>query len=107
MDDGDDDDNESGGEGMEGNEPINDDERRDDEGRENIKDEDNAGVFDWNEIDAKIEQENRDHTERVAIIKEKSPIIRTHQLHVTINLAKTLKTMRISILVKIIMLLST
>ena len=64
MDDGDDDDNESGGKGMEGNEPINDDERRDDEGRENI---DDAGVFDWNEIDAKIEQENRDRAERVAV----------------------------------------
>ena len=67
MDDGDDDDNENGGEGMEGNEPINDDERRDDEGRENIEDEDDACVFDWNEIDAEIEQENRDRAERVAI----------------------------------------
>ena len=66
MDDGDDDDNESGGEGMEGNKPINDDERRDDEGRENI---DDTGVFDWNEIDAEIEQENRDPTERVAVPK--------------------------------------
>ena len=67
MDDGDNDDNESGGEGKEGNEPINDHERRDDEGRENIKDEDDGGVFDWNEIDAEIEQENRDHAERVAV----------------------------------------
>ena len=64
MDDGDDDDNESGGEGMEGNEPINDDERRDHEGHENI---DIAGIFDWNEIDAEIEQENRDRAERVAV----------------------------------------
>ena len=69
MDDGDDDDNQSGGEGMEGNEPINDDERRDDEARENIKDEDDEGVFDWNEIDAEIEQENRDCVERVAIFE--------------------------------------
>ena len=52
---------------MEGNEPINDDERRDDDGRENIKDEDDASVFDWNEIDAEIEQENRDRAERVAV----------------------------------------
>ena len=58
MDDGDDDDNESGSEGMEGNEPINDDERCDDEGHENIEDEEDAGIFDWNEIDAEIEQEN-------------------------------------------------
>ena len=28
------------------------------DGRENIKDEDGVGVFDWNEIDAEIEQEN-------------------------------------------------
>ena len=66
TDDGNDDDNLNGGEGMEGNEPINDDERRDGEGRENIVAEDGAGVFDWNEIDAKIEQENRDPAERVA-----------------------------------------
>ena len=65
--DGDDDDNLNGGEGMEGNEPINDDERRDDDGRENIVAEDGAGVFDWNEIDAEIEQENRDRVERVAV----------------------------------------
>ena len=58
TDDGDDDDNLNGDEGMEGNEPINDDERCDDDGRENIVVEDGAGVFDWNEIDAKIEQEN-------------------------------------------------
>ena len=68
TDDGDDDDDdESGGEGMEGNEPINDDKRRDDDGHENIEDEDDAGVFDWNEIDAEIEQENRDRTERVVV----------------------------------------
>ena len=67
TDDGDDDDNQNVGEGMEGNEPINDDERCDDDGRENIEDEDDAGVFDWNEIDAEIEQENRDRVERVAV----------------------------------------
>ena len=67
IDDGDDDDNQSGGEGMEGNEPINDDERRDDEARKNIEDKDDAGVFDWNEIDAEIEQENRDRAQRVAV----------------------------------------
>ena len=67
TDDGDDDDNQNGGKGMEGNEPINDDERRDDDGRENIEDEDGAGVFDWNEIDAEIEQENQDRVERVAV----------------------------------------
>ena len=55
MDDGDDDDNQNGGEGMEGNELINDDERRDGETRENIKDVDDASIFDWNEIDAEIE----------------------------------------------------
>ena len=66
KDDGDDDDNLNGGEGMEGNEPINDDERSDGEGLENIVAEDAAGVFDWNEIDAEIEQENRDRAERVA-----------------------------------------
>ena len=55
MDDGDDDDNQNGSARMEGNEPINDDERRDGETRENIEDEDDAGIFDWNEIDAKIE----------------------------------------------------
>ena len=65
--DGDDDDNLNGGKGMEGNKPINDDERRDDDGRENIVAEDGAGVFDWNEIDAEIEQENRDRAERVAV----------------------------------------
>ena len=58
MNDGDDDDNHNGGEGMEGNEPINNDERRDGETHENIEDKDDAGVFDWNEIDAEIEQEN-------------------------------------------------
>ena len=58
RDDGDDDDNLNGGEGIEGNEPINDDERSDGEGLENIVAEDGAGVFDWNEIDAEIEQEN-------------------------------------------------
>ena len=67
TDDGDDDDNQNGGEGMEGNEPINDDERLDDDGRENIEDEDDACVFDWNEIDAEIEQENRDRAEKVAV----------------------------------------
>ena len=67
TDDRDDDDNLNGNEGMEGNEPINDDERRDNDGRENIEDEDGAGVFDWNEIDAEIEQENRDCAERVAV----------------------------------------
>ena len=56
-----------GGEGMEGNELINDDERCDGKTRENIEDKDNAGVFDWNEIDTEIEQENRDHAERVAV----------------------------------------
>ena len=66
RDDGDDDDNLNGGKGMEGNEPINDDERCDDERRENIVAEDGAGVFDWNEINAEIEQENRDPAERVA-----------------------------------------
>ena len=40
-------------------------------------------------------------------LKERSPIVRTHQLHVTIDLAKTLKTMKMSISVKIIMSLST
>ena len=67
TDDGDDDDNLNGGEGMEGNEPINNDERRDDDSRENIVAKDGAGVFDWNEIDAEIEQENRDRAERVAV----------------------------------------
>ena len=67
IDDGDDGDNLNGGEGMEGNEPINDDERRDGEGRKNIVAEDGAGIFDWNEIDAEIEQENRDRGERVAV----------------------------------------
>ena len=67
TDDGDDDDNLNGGKGMEGNEPINDDERRDDDGRENIKDEDDACVFDWNEIDVEIEQKNRECAERVAV----------------------------------------
>ena len=52
---------------MEHNEPINDDERRDGETRENIKEKDNAGVFDWNEIDAEIEQENRDLAQRVPV----------------------------------------
>ena len=66
RDDGDDDDNLNGGEGMEGNEPINDDERHDGEGWEIIVAEDGAGVFDWNEIDAEIEQENRDRAEIVA-----------------------------------------
>ena len=46
MDDGDDDDNESDGEGMESNEPINDDERCDDDSWENIEDKDDGGVFD-------------------------------------------------------------
>ena len=58
MDVGDDDDNQNGGKGMEGNEPINDDERRNGETHENIKDEDDAGVFDWIDIDAEVEQEN-------------------------------------------------
>ena len=66
TDDGDDDDNLNGGEDIESNEPINNDERRDDDGRENIVAEDGAGVFDWNEIDVEIEQENRDRAERVA-----------------------------------------
>ena len=69
MDDGDDDDNLNDGEDIEGNEPINDDERHDDDGRENIEDEDDAGVFDWNEIDVEIEQENPDCAERVAILE--------------------------------------
>ena len=67
RDDGDDDDNLNGGKGMEGNEPINNDERRDDDSREDIVAEDDAGVFDWNEIDAEIEQENQDRAERVAV----------------------------------------
>ena len=67
TDNGNDDDNLNGGKGMEGTEPINDDERRDDEGRENIVAGDGAGVFDWNEIDAEIEQENRDRAERMAV----------------------------------------
>ena len=70
RDDGDDDDNLNGGEGMEVNEPINDDERSDGEDPENIVVEDGAGVFDWNEINAEIEQENRDRAERVAAQSE-------------------------------------
>ena len=69
TDDGDDDDNQNGGKGMEGNEPSNNDERRDDDGQENIENEDDAGIFNWNEIDAEIEQENRDRAERVAVHK--------------------------------------
>ena len=67
TDDGDDDDNLNGGEGMEVNEPINDDERCDDDGWKNIEDEDGVSVFDWNEIDAEIEQENQDPAEIVAV----------------------------------------
>ena len=67
VDNGDDDDNQNGGKGMEGNEPINNDERRDGKTCENIEDEDNASIFDWNEIDAGIKQENRDSAERVAV----------------------------------------
>ena len=67
MDDGDHDDNQSGGKRMEGNEPINDDQRHDGKAHENIEDEDDVGVFNWNEIDAEIEQENRDRAERVAV----------------------------------------
>ena len=52
---------------MEGNERSNDDERRNDDSRENIENEDDVGVFDWNEIDVEIEQENRDRAERVAV----------------------------------------
>ena len=48
MDDGDDDDHQNGGEGMEGNEPINNNERRDGETGENIEDEDDVGIFNWN-----------------------------------------------------------
>ena len=107
TDDGDDDDNLNGGEDIEGNEPINDDERCDDDGRENIVAEDGAGVFDWNEIDAEIEQKNEIVQKEWRFMKERSPIVRTHQLHVTIDLAKTLKTPRISISVKIIILWST
>ena len=70
MDDGDDDDIQNGDKGMEGNEPINDDERHDGETRENIKDEEDAGVFDWNEIDVEIEQENRDRAQRVPVPKK-------------------------------------
>ena len=108
MDDGDDDGNKSGGEGMEGNEPINDDERHDDEVRENIEDEDDASAFDWNgifllKLSKKIEIVQKEWQ----FLKERGPIVRTHQLHVMIDLEKTLKTIRISISVKIIILLST
>ena len=67
TDDGDDDDNLNGGEGMEGNEAINDDEKRDGEGRKNMVAKDGARVFDSNEIDVEIEQENRDRVEKVAV----------------------------------------
>ena len=107
MNDGDNDDNLNGGEGMEGNEPINDDERRDDDDRENIEDEDGAGVFDWNEIDAKLCKKIEIVQEEWRFMKERNPIVRTHQLHVMINLAKTLKTLRTSISVRIIILWST
>ena len=67
MDDGDDNNNQNAGKGMEGNEPVNNDKRHDGKTRENIEDEDHAGVFDWNEIDAEIEQKNQDRAQRVAV----------------------------------------
>ena len=41
------------------------------------------------------------------LMKERSPIVCTHQLHVMIDLAKTLKTQGISISVKIMVLWSS
>ena len=105
--DGDDDDNLNGSKGMEGNEPINDDERRDDDDRENIVAEDGVGVFDWNELMLKLSKKIEIVQKEWRFMKERSPIVRTHQLHVTIDLAKTLKTPRISISLKIIILWST
>ena len=58
MDDGDDNENHYGAEGNEGDEPSNDDEGHDDEVCENIGNEDNVGVFDWNDTDAEIDERN-------------------------------------------------
>ena len=104
---GDDDDNQSGGEGMEGNEPINDDERCDGEAHENIKDEDDIGIFNWNEIDAEIEQENRDRAERVAVPEgeESNRLYSPAPCHD--RFSKDIENDGNSISVKIIMLLST
>ena len=74
MDDRHDDKNYYGAEGNEGDEPFNDDEGRDGEVGENIGEllwcggnEGNVGIFDWNEIDAKIEERNQDHAQRLSI----------------------------------------
>ena len=107
MDDGDDDDNESGGKGMEGNEQINDDERRDDEAVKPSKTKTMQAFSIGMKLMLKLSKKIEIVQKEWQFLKERSPIVRTHQLHVTINLAKTLKTMGISILVKIIMLLST
>ena len=61
MDDGDNDENYCGVEGSEGNEPFNDDEGRDGEVGENTENEDNVGIFVWNETNAEIEERNRDY----------------------------------------------
>ena len=74
MNDGDDDENYYGAKGNEGDEPFNDDERRDGEVGENIKNKDNIGIFDWNEIDAEIEERNRD----CPFLDQRSLIVRTH-----------------------------
>ena len=66
-DDEDNDENYYGVEGNEGNEPFNDDKGRDSEVGENIGNEGNVGIFDWNEIDAEIEETNRDRAQRLYV----------------------------------------
>ena len=67
MDDEDDDKNYYGAGVNEGDELFNDDERHDGEVGENIWNKDNVGIFDWNEIDAEIEERNRDRAQRFSI----------------------------------------
>ena len=59
--DEDDDNNYYGAKGIESDEPFNDEEGRDGKARDNIKNEDDIGIFDWNEIDAEIVEENQEY----------------------------------------------
>ena len=71
MDNGDHDENYYGVEGNEGYEPFNNDEGHNGEVGENIGNEDNVGILDWNKIDAEIEKRNRDRAQRLFIPRSK------------------------------------
>ena len=78
MDDGDNDENYYGTAGNEGDESLNDDEGPASKVGENIGNEDNVGIFNWIEIDAKIEKRNQNVHRDYLFLDQRSLIVCTH-----------------------------